>query len=72
MRKIVYFKDIRPTDHYIQFHEKDVPWNKVLEIVFETKSKRKKGNKIEIEIKGFYLLCELKDDILYVINAKKS
>jgi hypothetical protein len=69
---MVYFSEIKPTQHYLEEHEKDVPWVKVVEIIFTTKNPRKKGNKIEIERDGYYLLLELKENILYVINAKKT
>lgn len=68
---MVYFKDIQPTDHYIQEHEKDIPWDKVVEIIFTTKNPRKKGDKFEIEKDGYYILFEIKGKILYIINAKK-
>ena len=67
----MYFKYIRKTDHYKRYHEKQVPWSKVVEIILNTKSKRKKGNKIEME-NGYYVLCGIKNDILYVINAKRT
>ena len=67
----MYFKEIRKTDHYKRYHEKQVPWSKAVEIILNTKSKRKKGNKIEME-NGYYILCEIKDGILYVINAKRT
>lgn len=69
---MVYFTDIKPTEHYLKEHEKDVPWHKVVEIIFSTKNPRKKGNKFEIEKGDYYILFEIKDNILYVINAKKS
>lgn len=68
---MVYFTGILPTEHYQQEHEKDVPWDKVVEIIFSTKNPRKKGNKFEIERDGYYILFEIKDNILYVINAKR-
>jgi len=68
---MVYFIDIRPTDHYLEEHEKDVPWEKVVEIIFGTKNPKKKGEKFEIEKEGYYILFEIKNNILYVINAKK-
>ena len=68
---MVYFNDIRPTDHYLEEHTKQVPWNKVVEIILATKNPRKKENKFEIEKEGYYILFEIKDNILYVINAKK-
>ena len=69
---MVYFKSIEPTEHYLEEHEKDVPWDKVVEIILATKSPRKKGNKFEIEKNGYYILFEVKNNVLYIINAKKS
>ena len=69
---MVYFTAIEPTDHYLEEHEKDVQWDKVIEIVFSTKNPRKKGDKFEIEKDGYYLLFEVRNKIIYVINAKKS
>ena len=68
---MVYFTEIQPTDHYLEEHEKDVPWDKVVEIIFTTKNPKKKGDKFEIEKNGYYILFEIKNNILYVINAKK-
>ena len=67
---MVYFTDIQPTDHYLEEHEKDVPWDKVVEIIFSTKNPRKKGDKFEIEKDGYYVLFEIKNNVLYVINVK--
>ena len=69
---MVYFTGIQPTDHYSEEHEKDVPWDKVVEIIFSTKNPRKKGDKFEIEKDGYYILFEIKNNVLYVINAKKQ
>ena len=69
---MVYFTDIQPTEHYLQEHAEDVPWDKVVELIFVIKNPRKKGNKFEIEKDGYYLLFEVKDTVLYVINAKRS
>ena len=69
---MVYFTDIRPTDHYLEEHAKDVPWAEVVEIILTTKDPRKKGNKFEIEKRGYYVLFEIKDKVLYVINAKRA
>ena len=69
---MVYFTDIQPTEHYLQEHAEDVPWDKVVELIFAIKNPRKKGNKFEIEKDGYYLLFEVKDTVLYVINAKRS
>ncbi|OGM01818.1 hypothetical protein A3K72_03390 [Candidatus Woesearchaeota archaeon RBG_13_36_6] len=68
---MVYFTDIQPTEHYLKEHEKDVTWDKVVEIIFTTKDPRKKGNRFEIEKHGYYVLFEIKNKVLYVINAKK-
>ena len=67
-----YFTDIKPSEHYLDNHAQDVLWNKVIEIIFRTKNPRKKGTKFEIENGDYYLLFEIKDDVLYVINAKKT
>ena len=66
----MYFKAIRKTEHYKEYHEKDVPWSKVIEIILTTKNPRKKGDKIEIKTKNYYILCQLKNNILWIINAK--
>ena len=63
---------IKPTDHYLEHHAEDVPWYKVVEIILTTKNPRKKGNKFEIENEDYYVLFEIKDKVLYVINAKKQ
>ena len=69
---MVYFTDIKPTIHYLEYHAKDVPWYKVVEIILTTKNPRKKGNKFEIEKDNYYILFEIKEKVLYVINAKKQ
>ena len=69
---MVYFTDIQPTQHYLEEHANDVPWDKVVELIFTIKNPRKKGNKFEIEKDGYYLLFEINNTILYVINAKRS
>jgi hypothetical protein len=69
---MVYFTRIEPTYHYLNEHQKDVSWDKVVEIIFNTKSPRKKDNKFEIQRDGYYILFEIKNNVLYVINAKKE
>lgn len=69
---MVYFTEIEKTNHYIENHEREVPWNKVIEIILTTKSPRKKGDKFEIEKDNYYILFEIKNNILYIINAKKN
>ncbi len=67
---MVYFKSIRKTLHYIINHERQFPWSKVVEIIMKTKNMRKKGDKFEIETPEHYILCEIKSNILWIINAK--
>ena len=40
--------------------------------IFSTKNPRKKEDKFEIEKEGYYILFEVKNNVLYVINAKKT
>ena len=68
---MVFFNEIRPTLHYIEEHESEVPWDKTVEIILSTKDPKKKGDKFEIEKEGYYILFEIKDKILFVINAKR-
>lgn len=68
----MHFKSIRKSKHYKEHHEKHFPWSNVIEIILTAKNKRKKGDKIEIKTKDYYLLCQLKNNILWVINAKQS
>ncbi len=67
----MYFTKIKKTQHYIENHEQEVPWSETIEVILTTKNKRKKGDKIEIETDRYYILCELKENTLYVINAKR-
>ena len=69
---MVYFTAIKKTQHYEDNHEQDIPWSEVIRIIFSSsKNIKKKGTKYEIETNDFYILMELKDKILYVINAKR-
>lgn len=68
----MYFTDIRTTEHYKEYHADDVPWDKVVELIYTTKNPRKKGHNYEIEQEGYYVLFELKNNVIYVINAKKE
>ena len=67
---MVYFTEIRPTKHYTTEHEKDVPWHKVVEIILNTKNPKKKGDNLEIEKEGYYVLFRINNRVLSVINAK--
>ena len=69
----MYFKAIRKDEHYIKEHERNVPWSEVVTVILKSaKNMRKKGSKIEIENKGYYILCEIRNQDLYVINAKRK
>jgi len=69
---MVRFTEIRATDHYVEHHEKDVPWHKVFELVSQTKNPRKKGDVFEIEQDGYYVLFKMEGTIIHVINAKRN
>ena len=69
---MVYFTNIKKTEHYEDNHEQDVPWSEVVEVIFKSsKYIKKKEVKYEIENDKYYILMELKDKVLYVINAKR-
>jgi hypothetical protein len=69
---LVYFKSIKPTKHYKENHEQDVPWHEAIEIILKTKNPRKKGTNYEIETSRHYLLLKIKNNTLYVVNAKRK
>jgi hypothetical protein len=70
---LVYFTSIKKTEHYIKEHEQNVPWSEVVEVIFKSsKNIKKKGNKYEIETGKYYILTELKNKVLCVINAKRK
>ena len=68
----MHWKEIRKTDHFEEYYKGTLAWSDVVCLIYTIKNKRKKGDKIEIENDRFYILCELKDKILYVINVKKK
>jgi hypothetical protein len=68
----MYFKAIRKTEHYKENHEYSFPWSEVVEIIMAAKNPRKKDYKIEIETENHYILCEIKENTLWVINAKNT
>mgnify|MGYP003965026431 CR=1 FL=1 len=67
---MIYFKSIQPTRHYLEEHLKDVRWDKVIEIILLTKNPKKISDKFIITKNGYYVLFKIKNDIIYVINAK--
>ena len=68
----MYWEEIRQTEHFQDFHYGTLAWSEIIRRIYTIKSKRKKGNKIEIEDDQIYILCELKDKTLYVINVKRK
>ena len=68
----MHWEEIRRSEHFELYHKGTLPWNEVIHLIYAIKNKRKKGDKIEIEDNKFYILCELKDKILYVINVKRK
>ena len=68
----MYWKEIRPSEHFETDHKGTLAWSDVVRLIYQIKNKRKKGNKIEIEDDKIYILCELKNKILYVINVKRK
>mgnify|MGYP001437674527 CR=1 FL=1 len=69
---MVYFIEIQPTDHYLKEHQKEVPWDKVLELIYFIKKPKKKQDHFEIKKEGYYILFKIENKIAYVINAKKE
>ena len=68
----MYWEEIRRSEHFELYHKGTLAWNEVIHLIYTIKNKRKKGDKIEIEDDKFYILCELKDKILYVLNVKRK
>ena len=66
------WEEIKRSDHFKQYHKGDLAWSDVVRLIYTIKNKRKKGDKIEIEDDKVYILCELKEKILYVINVKRK
>ena len=70
---MVHFRTIRKTWHYIKNHQRGAPWSEVTDKIFRSaKIIRKKHGKYELEDDECYILIELKNGILYVINAKRK
>ena len=68
----MYWEEIKRSDHFVKYHKGTLAWSDIVRLIYMIKNKRKKGDKIEIEDDRFYILCELKDKVLYVINVKKK
>jgi len=68
----MYWKEIKRSEHFDKYHKGTLAWSWVVRLVYCIKNKRKKRSKIEIESDKIYILCELKDSVLYIINVKKK
>jgi hypothetical protein len=68
----MYWKEIRRSPHFEEHHKATLAWSDVIRLIYTIKSKRKKKDKIEIEDERFYILCQLKAGVLYVINVKRK
>lgn len=66
----MHFTKIVKTSHYIRFHEKTFPWSRVIEIVLTSKNRRKRGDKVQIETDKYYILGQIRNHKLEIINAK--
>lgn len=66
----MHWEAIERTKHYEEHHKGVLAWNELVRLIYIIKNKRNKDNKIEDD--KFYILCELKDKILYVINVKRK
>lgn len=70
---MVYFTDIKKTEHYKEHHEKHMTLFEVTKVIFEErKNIRKKGENLEVETKKHYILFKIINKIAYVINAKRK
>ena len=67
---ILYWHEIKRSEHYEKYHKGTLSWEQVVKLIYLIKNKRRKGNKIIIENSKVYILCEIKDKVLYVINVK--
>ena len=68
---MVYFDKIQPSNHYLEEHQEDVPWDEVITVLLSNKAPKKKGKKFEITNNKYYVLFFIKNKTLYIINAKK-
>ena len=71
-RDYMYWKEIRRSDHFEEYHKETLVWSDVVRLIYTIKNKRKRGDKLQIEDNRFYILCEVKNKILYVINVRKK
>ncbi|MFH1649175.1 MAG: hypothetical protein ABIA93_01355 [Candidatus Woesearchaeota archaeon] len=68
---MVHFTHIKPSEHYLREHSREVPWSEAVKAILSTKNPRKKGDTYEIRTESLYLVFALKNDTLVLINAKR-
>lgn len=68
----MYWNKIKRSKHFDDYHKSTLDWNVVVRLIYTIKNKRLKGDKVEIEDAKFYILCVLRNKILYVINVKRK
>ena len=68
----MYWEEIKRSDHFEKHHKGTLAWSDIIRLIYTIKSKRRKEDKIEIEDDKFYILCKLKNKILYVIKVKRK
>ncbi len=66
------YKRIAKTEHYIKFHEKRFNIEEVIRELQATKNHRKRGERIVVENERSYILGYAKDNVFYIINAKRK
>jgi len=68
----MYWEEIKRSDHFEKHHKGTLAWSDIVRLIYTIKNKRRKEDKIEIEDDKFYILCKLKNKVLYVINVKRK
>jgi len=68
----VWFKEVRKSVHFDEYHKGTLAWNELLQLIYSIKKGRKKGDKFEIQNDRLYILGEVNGKILYIINVKKK
>ncbi len=69
---MIFYTCVGKTKHYIEFHEKEFPFDEVKKRIRDCKRFRKKGDKFVIIGRNHYILCESRENTIFVINAKRK
>ena len=68
---LIFFTEIKPSRHYLEEHQYEVPWHEVVEVILRTKNPKKNGDTYEIK-NGYYIIFAIRKGKLVVINAKRT